>query len=78
MNNRVIEFDFSKLKGRIIEKFGSMSNFAIAARIDRGTLCRRFKNKSVWPSDDILCVCEPELLNIAREEIPIYFFAPKF
>lgn len=78
MKAQKIVFDYSKLKGRIVEKFGTRSAFAKAAGIERCTLSNRLRNKSKWPADDVLRVCEPDLLDIPHDQIHVYFFTPKF
>lgn len=70
-------FDFSKLNGRIVEKFGTRSAFADAAGYTKTQLSARLSNRVHFPSDEIYKLCTPELLDIAVADIPVYFFNPK-
>lgn len=72
-----MEFDFSKLVGRIIEKFGTRSAFATAYGVTESYLSYRVNNKTPFSLPDIYRMCLPEFLDIAPEEIPSYFFNPK-
>lgn len=71
-------FDFSKLRGRIIEKFGTCERFAEAAGRSKNWVSVRLNNVVAWSGDEIHAVCQPELLDIPAEEIPLYFFSPGF
>lgn len=71
-------FDFSKLRGRIIEKFGTCERFAEAAGRSKNWISARLNNAVPWGADEIRDVCRSELLDISAEEIPVYFFTPKF
>lgn len=70
-------FDFSKLIGRIVEKFGTRAAFAEAAGYSRSQLSARLNGAIYFPSDEIRKLCGPELLDIPTEEIPAYFFTLK-
>jgi hypothetical protein len=70
-----MEFDFSKLQGRIVEKFGTRTAFAEKwGKTDR-YLSDRLNNKIVMDMVDIHEMCE--LLDINCVDIPVYFFTPK-
>jgi hypothetical protein len=70
-----MEFDFSKLLGRIVEMFGTRTAFAEKwGKTDR-YLSDRLNNKIVMDMVDILEM--RELLDIACEDIPVYFFTVK-
>ena len=71
-------FDFSKLIGRIIEKFGTRYAFAEAAGYTRSQLSDRLNNKVYFDLVEIRKLCTPELLDIPDAEIPVYFFKLKF
>ena len=66
-------FDYSKLRGRIVEKFGTLGAFSDAMNINRSTIATRFNGESAWRQDDIIKACE--LLGIETADIPAYFFA---
>lgn len=66
-------FNYSKLKGRIIEKYGSMTNFSEELGISKQALSRKMNGNIRVSRDDVLKWCE--LLEIDQAEIGIYFFA---
>lgn len=68
-------FDYSKLRGRIIEIFASQSAFAKAMHWSEKTLSLKMTGKRFWKQTDI---CKAiELLHIDEADIPLYFFATK-
>lgn len=67
-----MSFNYSKLKGRIIEKYGTQRNFAREMNLSEKTLSSKLKNVTSWKNDDISRACD--LLEIPIEEIPVYFF----
>ena len=70
-----MQFDHSKLAGRIVEKFGSQR--ALCAHIDwtESKLSARMTNLVQFDADEIMLLCAPDVLDIPSEEIPVYFFA---
>lgn len=72
-----IEFDFSKLIGRIVERFGTRTAFATAAGFTDPMLSSRLNNKTPWGCDEIVHVSQPDLLDIQPMEYGVYFFTPK-
>lgn len=70
-------FDYSKLIGRIIEKFGTRRAFAEAIGISENSMSQKLSHKMAITTDDIKEWCKPELLDIACDEIGVYFFALK-
>jgi len=70
-------FDFSKLRGRIIEKYGTCANFAAAVGIPASGVSDRLNNKTPWSADDIHRIIQPDCLDIELGEIPAYFFTAK-
>ena len=67
--------DYSKLNGRIIEKFGTRGAFATAMGWKLEALSRRLNNKTRWQTDEYIKACD--LLDIQPKEIYAYFFTPK-
>lgn len=67
--------DYSKLIGRIIEKFGTRSAFAEAMGKKLEAISRRLNNKAQWQTEEYILACE--LLDIQPEEVYAYFFTPK-
>ena len=71
-----MEFDFSKLRGRIVEIFCTNAAFAAAMGFADSALSARLNNKTPWDGVEIHAACG--LLSIPPESIPVYFFTPKF
>lgn len=69
-------FDFSELLGRIIVKYGSRAAFAKAMGMKETVLSGRLLGKTYFTPDETLRACE--LLGIPLNEIPRFFYAPKF
>jgi hypothetical protein len=67
--------DYSKLIGRIVEKFGTRSAFADAMGLKYEALSRRLNNKADFRTEEYIRACE--LLDISPKEIYSYFFTPK-
>lgn len=70
-------FDFSKLRGRIIEYYGSFAAFAEVVGLSRPQLSGRLHNKIPFKPEEVCLICSAEVLNIPGEEIHLYFFTPK-
>lgn len=65
-------YDYSKLKGKIIEVFGSQGEFANALGKTEQYVSRVLNNKTYLNQDEIEVWCT--LLNINDLDIPVYFF----
>lgn len=70
-----MEKDFSKLIGRIIEKFGTRVAFCEALGKTSEWLSRRLNNQTQFDADDMCAIIE--LLKIDPADIHLYFFAFK-
>lgn len=70
-----MEFDFSKLLGRIVEVYGTRSAFAEAWGKTESFVSNRLNNKIQFDANEIHEVCE--LLAISCADIPVYFFTVK-
>lgn len=70
-------FDFSKLRGRIVEKFGSNAAFAAAIGLPESSLSARLNQRVMLDSDEIVRWSQPDLLDIPAEELHVYFLNPK-
>ena len=68
-------FDYSKLDGRIVEKFKTRGKFANALAISERSLSLKMNGKVAWTQPEIYKSCE--LLNIKDDEIKTYFFSIK-
>ena len=69
-----MNFDHSKLLGRIVEKFGSQRALAVAIGWTESKLSARLNNSVHFDSEEIMLLCAPDVLDIPCEEIPAYFF----
>lgn len=70
-------FDFSKLRGRIVEKFGTCAAFAAAVGLPESSVSYRLNNRVPIDSEEIVLWSRPEMLDIPAEELHVYFFTPK-
>lgn len=70
-----MKFDYSKLRGRIVEKFGTQIDFSKAVRMSERTLSLKLNGKRFFTQDEIALVTD--ILDIPENEIPLYFFTPK-
>lgn len=64
---------YNKLRGRIVEKFGSQGAFAEKLGISRQWVSMKLNNKSEFSQSEILKWCD--VLEISEREIVDYFFA---
>lgn len=69
-----MNFDHSKLLGRIIEKFGSQRALATHIGWTESKLSARLNNSVQFDAEEIVLLCSPEVLDIPEEEIVAYFF----
>ena len=65
-------FNYSKLRGRIIEKYGRQSDFAKAFGCSDRTLSLKMNGKRPWKQTEILSAIK--LLELSEEDIQDYFF----
>ena len=63
----------SKLRGKIVEKFGTLENFAKELGTTRQTLSNKMNKKIPWKQDQIETVCM--ILDIDKSQIFEYFFS---
>lgn len=68
-------FDYNKLKGRIIEKYGSQTNFSKAMNWSERTLSLKMSGKVDWKQPEILRAIK--LLGLKKSDILDYFFRLK-
>jgi len=69
-----MKFDYSKLRGRIIEKFGSITAFAKAYGLSLITMSKKLNGKVAFSPEDIVRMSAPEFLDIQPCEYHEYFF----
>lgn len=68
-------FNYDKLRGRIIEIFGTQYRFAKEMGWSERTLSLKMNGSRPWKQPDI---CKAiKLLKLKEEDIPSYFFTPK-
>ena len=70
-----MEVDYSKLIGRIVEKYGTRGAFAEAMGMSHGKLSNRLKGRSDWNINEYIKACD--LLDIPAQEMGSYFFTLK-
>ena len=68
-------YDYSKLKGRIVEKMGSQTNFAKALGKSDRTLSLKMRNKVDWRQDEMTKAMD--ILGIPVGDVVKYFFTVK-
>lgn len=68
-------FNTSKLRGRIIEKYGTIGKFAESVGCSTNTISNYLTGSTNLSQDKILQWCD--LLDIKEKEIPAYFFTQK-
>lgn len=66
-------FNYNKLRGRIVEIYGSQTEFAKAMRWSERTLSLKMNGKIPWKQTDI--VNAVRLLGLSKSDIQEYFFA---
>jgi len=77
----MIKYDYSLLRGKIIEAFGNNKNFVkqlnkIGLKICAVTFYSRISNETEFRQHEIQKICV--LLNIPIEQIGVYFFTLKY
>ncbi|MBY0756546.1 DUF739 family protein [Clostridium sardiniense] len=68
-------FNYSKLKGKIIEKFGTQNCFAKCLGVSERTLSLKLNSRRFFSQREIIKISE--LLDIDSDEIQLYFFEKK-
>lgn len=69
---RKVKFDYSALKGKIIEKYGSQSSFAKVLGVSERTLSLKLNNIVAFSQDEMLRSIL--LLGSTSDDIKLYFF----
>ena len=68
-----MKFGYGKLRGRIIEMFGTQGKFASFMNVSEATVSKKLKGKVQFDQEDIITWCEA--LDIPIAESGEYFFA---
>lgn len=66
-------YNYSKLRGRIVERFGTMSAFADSMGITKQTLSKKLNGRSGLSQRDIECWSNQ--LGVSEDDLVSYFFA---
>lgn len=67
-----MQHTFNKLKGRIVEKAGTMGNFAEKMGFSATTLVKKMAGKTEWAADEMLQASN--ILDFPVSDIPLFFF----
>lgn len=67
-----MSFNYAKLRGRIIEMYGSQREFAKEVGMKNETLSRKMTGKVYFRQDEIYKIAS--LLGIGTEQLDNYFF----
>ena len=70
-----MEYDYSKLKGRMIEMYGSQRDFAKAIKRNDAYVSRYLNGNGKFTQS--VMALWIEALDIALTDIGVYFFTPK-
>lgn len=65
-------YDYRKLRGRIIERYGTLKNFAVEMKWSDRTLSLKMNSKVFWKQPEIMKAAK--LLEIPSNEVTDYFF----
>ena len=66
-------YSYNKLRGRIVEKFGSQAAFSKAVPMSEVSISKKLTGDTRFSQSDIIRWCE--LLEIEKDDIGAYFFA---
>lgn len=70
-----MDYDYSKLRGRVVERFGTQEAFAKAVRMSPAGLSAKLRNLTGFTQDEICEACSA--LSIPARQISQYFFTHK-
>ncbi len=70
-----MNYNYSKLDGRITEKCGNRGNFASKINLSERSVSLKMNNVRGWKQAEIVSACN--VLDIPHEDIPAYFFTEK-
>ena len=65
-------YNYSKLRGRIVEKFGTLGEFSKAMEWSERTNGLKLNGRVEWKQNEIITAIR--LLDVTPEDIDIYFF----
>lgn len=67
-----MSYNYSKLKGRIVEYYGKQQSFAVAMGWSERTCSLKLSNQVFWKQPEISKASI--LLNIDKNDLQLYFF----
>ena len=67
-----MSFNYDKLRGKIIECYGTIEKFSQELGVTPTTVGRKLSGKGGWTQDEIIKSCE--LLTIPVNDLSAYFF----
>ena len=70
-----LTFDYSKLRGRIVEKFGTQKQFGKAMNISESSLTLKLAGSSGFTQGEIIRAMD--LLDLEDSSVAQYFFTPR-
>lgn len=70
-----MEYDYSKLNGRIVEKCGTQAIFAERMNLSERTVSLKLNNKIPWKQPEMQKAAD--VLDFPNDEIQVYFFTLK-
>lgn len=71
----MVEFDYSALRGKIVEKFGSQREFAAALGLSERSLSLKLNNRVYFTQDEMSKAAV--LLDVKLGKLKELFFTPK-
>lgn len=75
MPKQKLVYDYSKLNGRIKEKFGTQSAFALAVGLSERSLSLKLSSARGWKQEQIMRAIDT--LGLKQKDIQPYFFTVK-
>jgi hypothetical protein len=70
-----MNYDYSKLRGKIVEYYGKQSDFAKILNLSNVSLNKKLNNRVKFTQDEIRIMIDK--LNIKKVEVEDYFFTLK-
>lgn len=71
--NRQMDFRYAKLRGRIIEKYGTIDAFGDKLKISKVQLSKKMNGRAGFSQADIVQWCK--LLDIELSDVGSFFYA---
>ncbi len=75
MAKHELVYDYSKLKGRIKEKFDTQEKFSAALGLSERSISLKLSSSRGWKQDEIMKAIE--VLGLTENDIQSYFFTLK-